>query len=49
MTVLLDTPALLWFLKDDSRLSPEARTAIEDPGNLKFVSVVSGWEFPQFR
>ena len=44
MNLLLDTQALLWYLRNDSRLSPDARGAIEGPGNLKFVSVVSGWE-----
>jgi PIN domain nuclease of toxin-antitoxin system len=44
MNVLLDTQAVLWFLKDDSRLSPDSRMAIEGSANLKFVSVASGWE-----
>jgi PIN domain nuclease of toxin-antitoxin system len=44
MNLLLDTQALLWYLRDDPNLSPVARVAIEDPGNLKFVSLVSGWE-----
>jgi PIN domain nuclease of toxin-antitoxin system len=44
MKLLLDTQALLWFLRNDSRLSLGARTAIEDPGHVKFVSVASGWE-----
>jgi PIN domain nuclease of toxin-antitoxin system len=44
MNLLLDTQALLWYLRNDPRLSPGARAAIEDPGNVKFVSVVSGWE-----
>jgi len=41
---LLDTHALLWFLGGDPRLSPAARTAIEDPGNHRFFSVAGAWE-----
>ncbi len=44
MTLLLDTHALLWFLKNDSQLSGSAKAAIEDPANRKFVSVASCWE-----
>ena len=44
MTLLLDTHALLWFLTNDSSLSPQARGAIEDPANVTHVSAVSVWE-----
>ena len=44
MRLLLDTCALLWFLRDDAELSERAALAIEDPANEVFVSVVSIWE-----
>jgi PIN domain nuclease of toxin-antitoxin system len=44
VTLLLDTHALLWFLKGDASLSPAAKAAIEDPTNRKLVSVASCWE-----
>lgn len=33
MTVLLDTHALLWWLSDDARLTPPARTVMSDIRN----------------
>jgi PIN domain nuclease of toxin-antitoxin system len=44
MRLLLDTPALLWWLIGDDALSPAAREAIADPGNDIFVSAVSAME-----
>lgn len=44
MTFLLDTHAFLWWLFDDSRLSPVARGLIADPGNTLLVSAASAWE-----
>jgi PIN domain nuclease of toxin-antitoxin system len=44
MRLLLDTCALLWFLRDDAELSENAAVAIEDPANEVLVSVVSIWE-----
>ena len=44
MTLLLDTHALLWWLADDSALTPAARTAIRATGTLVFVSAVTAWE-----
>ena len=44
MKVLLDTCALLWFLRDDSELSERAAQLIENPNTDAFVSVVSIWE-----
>ena len=44
MKLLLDTCALLWFLRDDPELSERAALAIEDPTNEVVVSVVSIWE-----
>ncbi len=44
MNLLLDTHTLLWFLRDDPRLSAAAKALILDPANHKFVSVASCWE-----
>ena len=44
MRMLLDTCAMLWFLRNDEELSESAAVAIEDPTNEVFVSVVSIWE-----
>jgi len=42
--LLLDTPALIWWLADDDHLSAKARKAIANPENQIQVSAVSGWE-----
>jgi PIN domain nuclease of toxin-antitoxin system len=42
--LLLDTNALIWWLQDDTRLGPKARSLISDPVARLFVSVVSLWE-----
>ncbi|MCI0640827.1 MAG: type II toxin-antitoxin system VapC family toxin [Gemmataceae bacterium] len=44
MNLLLDTQAVLWFLRDDPQLSALAKALIEDPGNRKLVSIASCWE-----
>jgi PIN domain nuclease of toxin-antitoxin system len=44
VNLLLDTHALLWFLRDDPSLSTVAKVLILDPANHKFVSVASCWE-----
>ena len=44
MRLLLDTHALIWFLKGDVDLSDDARNAMQDAGNLRFVSAASFWE-----
>jgi PIN domain nuclease of toxin-antitoxin system len=41
--LLLDTPALLWWLADDG-LTDRARDAVADHANLVMVSAVSAWE-----
>jgi PIN domain nuclease of toxin-antitoxin system len=41
MILLLDTCALLWFLSNDPQLSVKARTAIEEPTNVRWVSPIS--------
>jgi PIN domain nuclease of toxin-antitoxin system len=40
----LDTHVLLWSLSSPERLSKVARTAIENPGNIVFVSAAAAWE-----
>jgi PIN domain nuclease of toxin-antitoxin system len=54
MNLLLDTHAFrsgdfreitgLWFIEGSAKLSPSARTLIEDEGNAKSVSAASLWE-----
>ncbi len=44
MNLLLDSHTLLWFLRDDPKLSATAKALILDPVNHKFVSVASCWE-----
>jgi PIN domain nuclease of toxin-antitoxin system len=41
--LLLDTHVLLWVMNDDSRLSRQARTLIEDASEV-YVSSASIWE-----
>lgn len=44
LKALIDTHALIWFLEDDSRLSPRARDAIAPRANAILVSAASVWE-----
>lgn len=44
MIVLLDSHALLWFLRGEARLTSKAKPLIEDPNNEKLVSIASCWE-----
>jgi PIN domain nuclease of toxin-antitoxin system len=44
MRYLLDTHAFMWADSDPSRLSAKVATAISDPENTIFVSLVSIWE-----
>jgi PIN domain nuclease of toxin-antitoxin system len=44
MRLLLDTHTLLWFLEDNPLLSAKARSAISDPSNQSYYSLVSIWE-----
>ncbi len=44
MNLLLDTHTLLWFLDESPLLQPTARVLIENPANLKWVSIASCWE-----
>ena len=44
MRLLLDTHALIWWLRGDARLGASARSAIEDRRNDVVVSAVSAFE-----
>lgn len=44
MNLSLDTHVLLWTLSAPERLSAAARSAIEDPANIVFVSAAVAWE-----
>ena len=44
MKLLLDTHSLLWWVNDDPRLGPRARSLIADPDYTVLVSAVSFWE-----
>jgi len=42
--LLLDTPALIWFLRKDEEISARAAQAIEDSRNQVYVSAAALWE-----
>jgi PIN domain nuclease of toxin-antitoxin system len=44
MILLLDAPALLWWLADDPTLDRQAFGAIQDPLNDVLVSAATVWE-----
>ena len=44
MRLLLDTHALIWWLRGDARLGAAAEAAIADPGVTVLVSAVSAFE-----
>jgi PIN domain nuclease of toxin-antitoxin system len=44
VTVLRDTPAFLWFVLDDPKLSAPARQTIADPSNRVLISPATYWE-----
>ena len=44
MKLLLDTHAIIWFVEGDGFLSILARKAIENPNNIKYISIISFWE-----
>lgn len=44
MRLLLDTHIAIWMVTGDERLPKSAAALIADPGNGKYVSVVSLWE-----
>lgn len=44
MRLLLDTHTLIWFLEDNPKLSPKAKSLIEDLANDVFIHAVSWFE-----
>ena len=44
MKLLLDTHTFLWYINNDSRLSPTALGLMNNPGNDLFLSIGSLWE-----
>jgi PIN domain nuclease of toxin-antitoxin system len=44
MRLLLDTHALIWWLRDSPRLSRAARAALADPRCAVFATVVNAYE-----
>jgi PIN domain nuclease of toxin-antitoxin system len=44
MIYLLDTHTFLWFINDDDALSPTAKSLIEEPESVIYLSVASLWE-----
>ena len=44
MRLLLDTHAFLWWLAGSRRLSPNARSAVENDANDVLVSAATAWE-----
>ena len=44
MTYLLDTHAIIWFMKGDSMLSQKAKEIILTDHNNCYISMVSFWE-----
>ena len=44
MKVLVDTHAMLWWLAGDERLSTPALRLLEDPANVRWISIATLWE-----
>ncbi|MGH9381377.1 MAG: type II toxin-antitoxin system VapC family toxin [Thermoanaerobaculia bacterium] len=44
MRVLVDTHAMLWWLRDDTRLSGHAHAILKDGANELLWSIASSWE-----
>jgi len=44
MKLLLDTHIVLWFWDNVEKLSKESLSAITEPANEKYISIVSAWE-----
>lgn len=44
MKLLLDTHVMVWWLRDNDKLGPYAKSAIADPDNNVMVSIISFWE-----
>ncbi len=44
MKVLLDTNALIWWMEDNPRLGPKAKSVLARPENNIIATIVSIWE-----
>jgi PIN domain nuclease of toxin-antitoxin system len=44
MRILVDTHILIWYVGGETKLAPHLREILQDPHNLKMVSMVSLWE-----
>ena len=44
MDILLDTHTLIWFVEGNQKLSPEARSVIENDSNQSHVSMATFYE-----
>jgi len=44
MKLLLDTHIVLWFWDNVEKFSEESLSAITEPANEKYISIVSAWE-----
>ncbi len=44
MNLLLDTHTLIWLGENSPNLSNTARTALESPQNVKYISTATFWE-----
>ena len=44
MKLLLDTHIVLWFWDNVEKLSKESLSAIIEPSNKKYISIISAWE-----
>lgn len=44
MNYLLDTHTFLWFINGDNELSQSSKVIIEDPDNVKYISIATFWE-----
>ena len=52
MKILLDTCEFLWLVSGDAKLSASFSSAIRNPNNQVFLSVVSFWQIsikPEIR
>lgn len=49
MGLLIDTHVLVWFSRDDARLSPAFRALLVDPDATFLVSSVTAFEFEDLR
>ena len=44
MRILVDTHVLIWYIEGNEKLTPNWRSILSDPRNLKMVSIASIWE-----